>query len=77
MGWHVIAVAPKDGRIEATDTGLLFGLTDDIVIRVKAAGMGARLDARSKSREPIWKDSDIGTNAAHIRSYLKALSNTY
>jgi hypothetical protein len=52
-------------------------LTDDIVIRVKAAGIGARLDIRSKSRTPVWKDSDLGTNAARIRSYLKTLSNTY
>jgi hypothetical protein len=77
MGWHVVAVAPKEGRIEATDTSLLFGLTDDIVIRVKPAGMGARLDIRSKSRTPVWRDSDIGKNAARIRSYLKTLSNTY
>lgn len=77
MGWHVVAVVPKEGRIEATDTSLLFGLTDDIVIRVQPAGMGARLDIRSKSRTPIWEDSDIGKNAARIRSYLKTLSNTY
>ena len=77
MGWHVVAVVPKEGRIEATDTSLLFGLTDYIVIRVKPAGMGARLDIRSKSRTPVWRDSDIGKNAARIRSYLTTLSNTY
>jgi hypothetical protein len=77
MGWHVVAVAPKEGRIEATDTSLLFGLTDDIVIRVKPAGIGTRLDIRSKSRIPIWQDSDIGRNAAHVRSYLKMLADTY
>jgi hypothetical protein len=77
MGWQVVAVVPKEGRIEAVDTGMLFGLTEDIVIRVKAAGMGARLDIRSKSRQPIWEESDIGSNAAHIRGYLKTLSNTY
>jgi len=77
MGWRVVAVVPKEGRIEATTTGLLFGLTEDIVIRVKPAGMGTRLDIRSKSREPIWRDSDIGTNAAHIRSFMKTLANTY
>jgi hypothetical protein len=77
MGWNVVDANAKEGRIEATDTSLLFGLTDDIVIRVKAAGMGARLDIRSKSRVPIWKDSDLGRNAAGIRSYLKTLSKTY
>ena len=77
MGWHVVAVAPKEGRIEATATSLLFGLTDDLVIRVKPAGIGARLDIRSKSRFPIWKNSDAGGNAARVRSYLKTLANTY
>lgn len=77
MGWNVVDANAKEGRIEATDTSLLFGLTDDIVIRVKAAGMGARLDIRSKSRVPIWKNSDLGRNAAGIRTYLRTLSKTY
>ena len=29
MGWEVVARAPADGRIEATDTSDWFGLTDD------------------------------------------------
>ena len=67
MGWNIVAVAPDSsgGRIEATDATLLFGLTDDIVIRVRPAGIGARLDIRSKSRVGI---SDFGRNAsAHPR----------
>ena len=73
MGWNIVAVDPQQGRIEATDTSFWFGMTDDIVIRVRAAGQGARLDIRSKSRVG---DSDFGDNAARIRSFMKKLSNT-
>ena len=61
---------PDAGRIEATDTTFFFGFTDDIVIRVKPAGMGARLDIRSKSRVG---QNDIGRNAARIHAYVKRL----
>jgi hypothetical protein len=71
MGWHVVAFDPKEGRIEATTTSFWFGFTDDIVIRVRPAGkLGARLDIRSKSRVGV---SDLGSNAARIRTYLKTL----
>ncbi|HEY3777140.1 MAG TPA: DUF1499 domain-containing protein [Rhizomicrobium sp.] len=65
MGWTIVAVAPdaEGGFIQASDTTLLFGLTDDIVLRVRPAGIGARLDIRSKSRVGI---SDFGRNAARI-----------
>lgn len=73
MGWDIVAAVPKEGRIEATDTSFWFGMTDDIVIRVKPAGVGARLDIRSKSR---LGQSDMGENASRIRSFLKTLSDT-
>jgi len=71
MGWTIVALAPDEGRIEATDTTFFFGFTDDIVIRVKPSGMGARLDIRSKSRVGT---SDIGRNAQRIRDFEKALA---
>jgi hypothetical protein len=74
MGWNVVAVDPTDGRIEATDTSFWFGLTDDIVIRVKPAGQGARLDIRSKSRVGV---SDYGENVDRIKAFKKTLSTTY
>lgn len=74
MGWNIVAIVPDQGRIEATDTSFWFGFTDDIVIRVKPAGMGARLDIRSKSRIGM---SDFGKNAARIRSFIKTLRTTY
>ncbi len=72
MDWTIIAVVPDEGRIEATDTSFFFGFTDDIVIRIKPSGMGARMDIRSKSRVG---DADGGANAAHIRAFVKKLLN--
>jgi hypothetical protein len=69
-GWRIVAAEPAEGRIEASDTTLWFGFTDDIVIRIAAAGERTLLDIRSVSR--VGK-SDVGTNAKRIRSYLKRL----
>ena len=70
MGWEIVASVPAEGRIEATDTSLLFGFKDDIVIRVAAQGPGSRVDARSVSR--VGR-SDFGVNAKRIRKYFAAL----
>jgi uncharacterized protein (DUF1499 family) len=70
MGWDIVAVAPEDQRIEATDTTLLFGFKDDIVIRVAPNGNGSRVDMRSLSR--VGR-SDFGVNANRIRAYMKQL----
>jgi hypothetical protein len=69
-GWRIVTAVPAEGRIEATDTTFWFGFTDDIVIRITAAGERTLLDIRSVSR--VGK-SDVGTNARRIRSYLKRL----
>lgn len=71
MGWEIVAVAPADLRIEATDTTLLFGFKDDIVVRVTAAGSGSRVDVRSLSR--VGK-SDFGVNAKRIRKFIRQLA---
>ena len=71
MGWEIVAVSPADLRIEATDTTLLFGFKDDIVIRVAAEGGGSRLDMRSLSR--VGR-SDFGVNANRIRKFMKQLA---
>jgi hypothetical protein len=73
MGWNIVAVAPDEGRLEATDTTLFFGFTDDIVIRVKPSGLGARLDIRSEARAG---DNDHGRNAERIRAYMKKLATS-
>ena len=68
MGWQIVALSPADHRIEATDTSLLFGFKDDIVIRVRPHGDGSRIDVRSLSR--VGR-SDIGVNAKRIRKFMR------
>lgn len=70
MGWTIVAANGAEGSIEATDTTLWFGFTDDIVIRVAPAPEGSRIDVRSVSR--VGR-SDFGANARRIRQYLAKL----
>lgn len=72
MGWKINAEMPAEGRIEATATTFWFGFKDDIVVRVRAHGSGSVVDVRSESR--VGK-SDVGTNAARVRAYLRKLSS--
>lgn len=71
LGWRIVAVAPAEGRLEASDTTRWFGFTDDIVVRVRPAPNGSRIDVRSASR--VGR-SDLGVNARRIRAFLAALS---
>ena len=57
----------REGRIEAVARTPIMGFRDDIVIRVRPAPDGARVDVRSASR---YGRHDLGTNAARIRSLL-------
>lgn len=70
MGWAIAASEPAEGRIEATDTTLFFGLKEDVVIRVAADGTGSKLDIRSMSRQGA---ADAGSNASRIRNFLTRL----
>ncbi|MGF1457066.1 MAG: DUF1499 domain-containing protein [Alphaproteobacteria bacterium] len=75
LGWTVktvtppsAAAAPARGLLEATQTSLWFGFTDDVVVRVvERPGGGVALDIRSKSRVGI---SDLGQNARRIRAFI-------
>jgi uncharacterized protein (DUF1499 family) len=71
LGWNIVAVEPGDGRIEAIAVTPWFGFHDDVVIRVKPAPSGSRLDIRSKSRHGL---SDIGVNARRIRAFIERLN---
>jgi uncharacterized protein (DUF1499 family) len=71
MGWQIVAADPAAGRLEATDTTAWFGFHDDIVVRIRPAGAGSRVDVRSVSR--VGR-SDIGTNAKRIRAFLARLA---
>jgi len=70
LGWEIVAAEPQHGRLEATDTSLLFGFTDDIVIQITPHARGSQLDIRSMSR--VGR-SDVGVNAHRIRRFLKRL----
>jgi uncharacterized protein (DUF1499 family) len=70
MGWTIVASDPAAGRIEADQRSFWMGFTDDIVLRIAAAGTGSRVDMRSASR---YGRGDLGVNAARIRAYLAAL----
>jgi uncharacterized protein (DUF1499 family) len=71
MGWDIVAVAPQDLRIEATDTTLLFGFKDDVVIRVTPQARGSVIDVRSLSRVG---GSDLGVNAKRVLAFMRKLS---
>lgn len=70
MHWDLISADAAAGRIEATDTTALFGFKDDVVVRIRPAGDGSRIDVRSLSR--IGR-GDLGANAKRIRAYLQRL----
>ena len=68
MGWDLVGSDASAGRIEATDTTFWFHFRDDVVVRVRPANGGSRVDVRSLSR--VGR-GDIGTNAKRIRAYLR------
>ncbi|MGH8865999.1 MAG: DUF1499 domain-containing protein [Burkholderiales bacterium] len=70
MKLKVVDVNAADGRIEATHTSMLYGFTDDVVVRIVAHGAGSKVDVRSKSR--VGR-SDLGQNAKRIRVFLREL----
>lgn len=71
LGWDVLAAVPAEGRIEATATTPWIGFKDDVVIRIRPAGEGARIDVRSKSR--VGR-GDAGMNAGRIRAFRDHVS---
>lgn len=73
VGWKIVEADPKSLRIEATDTTLWFGFKDDIVVRLTPAATGTRVDLRSVSRVG---QSDLGTNARRIRTFLARMGTT-
>lgn len=70
-GWEIAMADAAQGRIEATDTTVIYGFKDDIVIRITPADGGSMLDMRSMSRVGL---SDVGKNAARIGAFLGSLA---
>jgi uncharacterized protein (DUF1499 family) len=66
--WFIVDARPplagrREGRIEAVSRTPIMGFREDVVVRVRADGEGARLDVRSASR---YGPHDLGGNAARI-----------
>lgn len=59
------------GFIELSEHTQIFGLVDDIVIRVLSDDNGARVDVRSASR---YGPTDFGRNAENVRAILKEVA---
>jgi len=59
--------APRDGYIEAIARTPILGFRDDVVVRVRPTGDGARIDVRSASR---YGRHDFGTNASRVRNLI-------
>jgi hypothetical protein len=72
-GWAIHLNEPHTGSFEATAETFWFGFKDDVVVRVRpGAAPGTLLvDARSTSRVGL---SDMGTNAARLKDFLKAVA---
>ena len=70
MGWAIVDAKRSALRIEATDTSLLFGFKDDVVVRISASAGGSKIDLRSESRVG---GSDFGVNAKRISRFIARL----
>jgi uncharacterized protein (DUF1499 family) len=68
LSWRIVAEKPPGegdmGVIEATHRSLIFGFTDDMVIRVAGVGNGARVDVHASARHG---HHDLGRNAENVR----------
>jgi uncharacterized protein (DUF1499 family) len=70
--WRVIDQRPpipgrREGHIEAVARTAIMGFPDDVVVRIRSDGQGARVDVRSASRYGRY---DFGANASRIKSLL-------
>ncbi len=70
QGMSLVTDDPMDGRLEATARSFWYGLTDDLVMRVRLDAKGSRLDMRSIGREP---GGDQGRNCERIGALATAV----
>ncbi|HXG99326.1 MAG TPA: DUF1499 domain-containing protein [Sphingomicrobium sp.] len=76
-GWDIAKSDPGQGTIEATATTLFFRFKDDVAIRITpdpANSQASVIDMRSISRVG---GSDVGVNAARIRTFLGDLDEAF
>jgi hypothetical protein len=74
-GWRLLAShrpddADETGRIEAVARTIIFGFSQDVVIRVEPDGEGALVDMRSAARNGAH---DLGADADRIRGFFADL----
>jgi uncharacterized protein (DUF1499 family) len=62
----------REGHIEAVARTPVMGFRDDVVIRVRPAGGGARIDIRSASRYGMH---DFGANASRVTSLIEDIDD--
>ena len=67
----VVTDDPATGRLEAVAVRGLFAQKDDVIVRVRAEGAGARIDFRSISRDGAVDD---GANCARITRLRAAVA---
>lgn len=77
LSWRIVSENPpasgnRVGVIEATHRSMIFGFTDDVVIRVSSLGGGAQVDVRSSARHG---DHDLGRNADRVRTLFSEVKN--
>jgi fatty-acyl-CoA synthase len=70
QGMTLVTDDPVDGRLEATAKSFWYGLTDDVVVRVRPDAKGSRLDLRSIGRDA---GPDQGRNCARIGTLITAV----
>ena len=73
--WTIIEQRPpqagrREGRIEAVVRTPIMGFREDLIVRVRADGDGARLDVRSSTR---YGPHDLGSNAARITRLVEEI----
>jgi len=73
--WRIVDVRPpqpgrRDGLIEAVARTPIMGFRDDVVIRIRPAQEGARVDVRSASR---YGRGDLGCNASRVRALSESI----
>jgi ABC-type transport system involved in multi-copper enzyme maturation permease subunit len=77
MGWKATSqagsLASSEGLSQAFEArSLIFGFTDDIVVRLRRADNGLLLDVRSTGRAGL---ADLGAHAKQIRGFFAAFAS--
>jgi len=72
-GWELVNSDLEAGLVEATETSLIWGFKDDVVVRITEKDGQRAVDLRSVSR---IGQSDLGANAKRIEKFLSAFSKS-